>query len=128
MPHRVVQNTVFLIQSAVLTGMLIFITVSTKPSDVYNKLDVMESKVLRKLQANGEIFSQAEAEIQSIKVWNKETVQQLLRIQRQIDYNSKWIEERTKDRWTRSDQEKWEREKFGEVLDFERDPSGETEE
>lgn len=128
MPHRVVQNTVFLIQSAVLTGMLIFITVSTKPSDVYNKLDVMESKVLRKLQANGEIFSQAEAEIQSIKVWNKETVQQLLRIQRQIDYNSKWIEERTKDRWTRSDQEKWEREKFGEVLDFERDLSGETEE
>lgn len=116
MPAHVVQNSLFMIQSSVLVGVLVLVTISTKPSDVYRKVDELEQNVMNRLQQNAELFSRADTDISSIKVWNKETVQQLIRIQGQIDRNSKWIEDRTRDRWTSEDQKAWEKAKFGEVL------------
>lgn len=122
MSRHVVHNTIFLIQSAVLTGILIFVTVSTKPSDVYKRLDVMEGKILNKVNHATAVAEMVDGEVSSIRLWNKETNQQLLKIQKQIDINSQWIKERTVDRWTSKDHKKWEKAKFGEVLEIEQDP------
>jgi len=117
MTQRVVQNTLFLIQSTVITSTLVYLTIATKPSDVYKRIEEMESSIVDQLSTNGTIARKVDMEVEDIRRVNKSTTDHLRKIKQQLDVNTDWIKSRTQDRWTKQDHMDWERRKFGSILE-----------
>ena len=119
MTQRVVQNTLFLIQSTIITSTLVYLTIATKPSDVYRRVEEMESSIVDLISTNGTIARKVDMEVEDIRRVNKSTTDHLRKIKQQLDVNTGWIKSRTQDRWTKQDHVNWEQAKFGEVLELE---------
>ena len=121
MPHReTIQNAMFVIQSAVLSGILIFLSISTKPSDVYRKIDEFEDRLSGQLAGYADKLEHTHMSVHSLEVWAKETNAALRHIEARVKVSEDIldaVEEKTKDRWTRGDHTKWELQRFGDVLD-----------
>lgn len=79
------QDTLFIIQSAVLAAMVVAWTFSTKPSDVYRRIDVMEGRLIQRVGAYTQRVEAAQQSVESIELWAKETTATIAAMKARID-------------------------------------------
>jgi len=113
MPHRqIVKDTIFIIQSALLAAVVVWVTVATKPSDVYRRIDAMELRILDGLGNYVVKVNETKQSVESVEVWIREATTEINGLRKRLDV----IENKTADRWTRSDHQDWEQRRFGDVI------------